>query len=290
MSLLHLSIPSPSAPQLGWYTDTNLNPLTTTATSLSPNHFCCPPFTHFSSASPLNITPAFFPWISTTLSSSSLNQTTPSSSALSSVSNTISHPSCLTLSATLLSLLLFVSLILNLLTFQVTTNSNAINPNMPASTQTSCPPPPPTFPPSLISPSSTLPPAPNSPSCRPRVGMDPYQTIRHQHPPLSLPYPPPQAPNQPQRDAPHVGPRSAPAFVWFRVGSRAATPFPHRSDGGLLERLVLRRDPGSSSIGRRSLCRDRGGGQYVPPRRPPPRRPPPRRTPPRPVEAKRRTG
>ena len=85
MSRLHLSMPSPSAPQFGWYTDTNLNPPTTIATTLSPNPFCCPPSTHFSSASPLNITPAFFPWISATLSSYSPNQTTPSSSALSSV-------------------------------------------------------------------------------------------------------------------------------------------------------------------------------------------------------------
>ena len=192
MSRLHLSMPSPSAPQLGWYTDTSLNPPTTTATTLSPNHFCWPPSTHFSSASPLNITPTFFLWISTTLSSSSPNQTIPSSSALSSVSNTISHLSCLTLSATFLSLLLFVSLTLNLITFQVTTNSNAINPRIPTPVPTpKRSPPPPPFPPILISPSSTLCHAPNSPSRRPRMGMDPHQTICHQHPPLSFPYPSP---------------------------------------------------------------------------------------------------
>ena len=60
------------------------------------------------------------------------------------------------------------------------------------------------------------------------------------------------------------------------MGSRAATLFPHRSDGGLLECLALRRDPDSSSAGRCFLCRDWGGGQYVPtptPAYPPPRAP-----------------
>ena len=47
--------------------------------------------------------------------------------------------------------------------------------------------------------------------------------------------------------------------------SRAPTPFPHRSDGGLFECLVLRRDLDSSAVGRRFLCHGRGGGQYVPP-------------------------
>ena len=65
------------------------------------------------------------------LSSSYPNQTTPSSSASSSVNNTISHLSCLTLSATLLGLLLFVSLTVCLLTFHVTTSNNAINPRRP---------------------------------------------------------------------------------------------------------------------------------------------------------------
>ena len=145
-------------------------------------------------------------------------------------------------------------------------------------------PPPPPFPPSLISP-STLPPAANSPSCRPRVGMDPHQTIRHQHPPLSFPYPSPGTRPAPAGRAAYAGPRRAPAFVWFRVGSRDATPFAHRSDGCLLECLALRRDPDSSAVGRRFLCRDWGGGQYVPP--PTLAYPPP---PPRPVEAKLRTG
>ena len=83
--------------------------------------------------------------------------------------------------------------------------------------------------------------------------------------PLCLSPTPPQEPDQPQRDAPHAGPRRAPAFVCFRVGSRAATPFPHRSDGGLLECLVLRRDLDSSAVSRRFLCCDWGGGQHVPP-------------------------
>ena len=110
-------------------------------------------------------------------------------------------------------------------------------PPPPPTVPPSCPPPPP-FPPSLISSSSTLPPAPNSPSCKPRVGMDPHQTVCHQHPPLSLPYPP-QAPDQPKRDAPNAGPRRAPAIVWFRVGSSAPTPFPHRSVIILIIKIAL---------------------------------------------------
>ena len=120
--------PHPSPNGWGWIkTDTSLNPPTTTATILCQTTSAVLLYPLFS-ASPLSITPAFFPWISTTLSSSSPNQTTPSSSAFSSVNITISHLSCLTLSATLLSFLLFVSLILSLLTFQVTTNNSAINP------------------------------------------------------------------------------------------------------------------------------------------------------------------
>ena len=76
--------------------------------------------------------------------------------------------SCLTLSATLLSLLLFVSLTLILLTFQVTTNNSAINPRRPVS----IPPPtahspvslPPSSPHSLIPPPSALSRQPTSPS------------------------------------------------------------------------------------------------------------------------------
>ena len=222
----------------------------------SPNHFCCPPSTHFSSVSPLNITPTFFPWISTTLSSSSPNQTTASSSALSSVSNTISHPSCLTL----LSLLLFVSLTLSLLTFQVMTNSNAINPKIPSPVPT--PKRSPLLPPllllSLLASFLLLLPSPlllTPLLVGPKWGWIPTNLSATSNP-LCLYPTSPQVPNQPQRDSPHAGPRRAPAFVLFRVGSRAATPFPHRSDGGLLERLVLRRDLDSSSISRRFLCRD----------------------------------
>ena len=233
---------------------------------LSPQTTYVAPSTHFSSASPLNINPVIFPWIRTTLSSSSPNQTTPSSSALSSVSNTISHPFCLTLSATLLSLQLFVSLTLNLLIFQVTTNNNAINPRMPAPNPNR---------PSLMSPLLFLSllvsfllllsfPLLLTPLLvGPGWGWIPTKLSAISTPSVSPLHPPPQAPDQPQRDAPHTGPRRAPAFVWIRVGSRAASPSPHRSDGDLLERLVFRQEPGSSAVGRRSLCPDRGGGQYI---------------------------
>ena len=71
--------------------------------------------------------------------------------------------------------------------------------------------------------------------------------IHFTYPPLALPsvFPStfPQAPDQPQRFTLHARPRIDAAFVYFRVGSRAATPFPHRSNGGFLGRLVFRRDP-----------------------------------------------
>ena len=248
-------MPSPSAPQLGWYTDTNLNPPTTTATTLSPNHFCCPPSTYFSSAfSPLESLPP------SSRGSAPLYPRSPPTKPLSphlpsaQLATPSPIPSCLTLSATLLRLLLFVFLTLNLLTFQVTTNSNAINPKTPtpAPTPNRSPLLSPLLLLSLLASFLLLLPSPLLLTpLLPGLGWGWIPTkLSATSTPLCLsPTTPLQAPDQPQRDAPHVGPRRAPAFVWFRVGSRAATPFPHRSDGGLLERLVLRRDPGSSAVG-----------------------------------------
>ncbi|XP_047740982.1 mucin-3A-like [Hyalella azteca] len=95
-------------------------PPNTTAVTLSSNHLFCPSLTHTSKASPLNTTADFLPCTTTTLSSSSPSHNTPSSSALISLNNTISHPFLTIFSSTLFKRLLLCSLIDNLCTFHVT--------------------------------------------------------------------------------------------------------------------------------------------------------------------------
>ena len=120
ISPLHPSKAPSSVPQMGWYTDTNLIPPKTTVTTLSSNHFLLPSPIHSSRACPRRTIAALSEWITATLSSSPPSHTTPFSSALISVINTISHP-CLPISSRILrNLSLLCSLIDKLLTFHVT--------------------------------------------------------------------------------------------------------------------------------------------------------------------------
>ena len=120
ISPLHPSKAPSSVPQMGWYTDTNLISPKTTVTTLYSNHFLWPSPIHSSRACPRRTIAALSEWITATLSSSPPSHTTPFSSALISVINTISH-TCLPISSRILrNLSLLCSLIDKLLTFHLT--------------------------------------------------------------------------------------------------------------------------------------------------------------------------
>ena len=161
MSNLHLSMSPPSAPQLGWHTDTSHSPPTTTAATLSPNHTCCAPSLHYFSTSP--ITPGFFPPFPTPPS-----PRLPPTNILP-FPNSPASPSQPTSARFPHTQPPHVPRYHQQQRIQSQKTCPIPHPFLPALLP--CPPPP-SSPPCLISTPPTLLPTPNSPSCWPQVGMN----------------------------------------------------------------------------------------------------------------------
>ena len=280
-------MPSPSAPQLGWCTDTSLNPpppqlppspQTTSAVPLPPTFLALLPLTSLPPSSRGLVPPFSRPPSTRQLPPhwplAQLATPSPIPPASPSPPN-FSASSCLSPSHS-------------------TSSHSRSRPTATPSTPKYQPPPPTAPPPlspllllSLLASFLLLlppPPAPNSPSCRHRVGMDPNRTACHQHPPLSLPYPPrhPTSPSGTRHMQAPEGPQPLFGLGWGPGWPPPSPTVPTAASSSASSCDETPVPPPSADV----LFAVTGveGSMFCPlPRRTPP-------PPPRPVEAKRRTG